>query len=392
MEEIAEEDSYINNIKFPNKGKLFSVSLAHMFNDWYANYIQTLLPFMVLAGLSISKGAYLISAFTVTSSILQPFFGYLVDQKNQRWMVYVGTAWTALLLSFVGIVDNYTIKFILAAFAGLGTAAFHPQASAMVSAICGEKKAFFQAIFISFGNIGIAITPLMVVPYVKAYGLKSTLIFAIPGLLVAVLLWFTAPKTVFKKANPVSAFQTLKENWNELSKIVSVVAIRSLTYFGLIAFLPLYLIKEKHISISESSYIVFVMLFSGALGGIIGGHLSDKFGKKIVIISSLILSCPFFYLFLEINSPFKYLFLIMAGASLLASFSVTIIAAQEIISKNAAMASGLMLGFGVGIGGLGVSIIGLLAEHAGINYSIHLLIFLPLLAGLLGFGIKEVKK
>ena len=83
------------------------------------------------------------------------------------------------------------------------------------------------------------------------------------------------------------------------------------------------------------------------------------------------------------------MFLALAGAALLASFSVTIVLAQEILTKNAAMASGLMLGFGIGIGGLGVSLIGLLAEHFGTAYAIHLLIVLPLVAGLLGFGINE---
>ncbi|MGC9964953.1 MAG: hypothetical protein ABSE08_06080 [Syntrophobacteraceae bacterium] len=72
------------------KGQILSISIAHMFNDWYMNFIQTLLPFIVALGMGIGKAAFLISAFTTTASILQPVFGYLVDQKNQRWMVYIG--------------------------------------------------------------------------------------------------------------------------------------------------------------------------------------------------------------------------------------------------------------------------------------------------------------
>ncbi|OPX85486.1 MAG: Major Facilitator Superfamily protein [Pelotomaculum sp. PtaB.Bin104] len=93
----------------PGRGKIFALAAAHLLNDWYMNYIQTLLPYMVAAGLGISKGAFLISAFTVTSSLVQPFMGYLVDNKNQRWMVYAGTLWMAVLISLVGVLQNYPL-------------------------------------------------------------------------------------------------------------------------------------------------------------------------------------------------------------------------------------------------------------------------------------------
>ena len=181
-----------------DKGKIFSISIAHLFNDWYMNYIQTLLPFMVAAGLGVSKGAFLISAFTITSSLLQPVFGYLVDQKNQRWMVYAGTLWMATLLCLVGVLKNYYLLMITVALAGLGTAAFHPQASAMIVSVSGKRKGFFQALFVAAGNIGWSLTPLMVVPFAYAYGLESTPLFILPGLLVAILLWFTAPSDSVK--------------------------------------------------------------------------------------------------------------------------------------------------------------------------------------------------
>ena len=78
--------------------------------------------------------------------------GYLSDQKNQRWMVYVGTLWMAVLLGFVGVIKNYPLLVIIIALAGLGTALFHPQASAMVTAVSGERKGFFQSLFVAAGN------------------------------------------------------------------------------------------------------------------------------------------------------------------------------------------------------------------------------------------------
>ncbi len=370
------------------KGKIISISLAHMFNDWYMNFIQTLLPFLTAAGLGIGKTAFLISAFTTTSSLLQPVFGYLVDQKNQRWMVYAGTIWMAVLLSCIGLTNNYYLLFLLALFSGLGTAAFHPQASVMISAISGQKKGFFQSIFTAAGNVGWALTPLMVIPVVTNYGLEVTPIFVIPGILVAILLWFTAPKLpVMKKTVSVPVWPVLRSAWLELTKILLVVACRSLTYFGLIAFLPLYL-QTQNIPLVDSSYLLFIMLFAGAVGGVFGGYLSDKLGRKAVIFGSLILSTPFFYAFLQTSGIVRLLFLALAGATLLASFSVTVVLAQEIINKNASMASGLTLGFGIGMGGLGVGIVGVIIDHMGLAFAINLLICFPLLAGILALGLK----
>lgn len=377
------------DIPLPNKGKIVSLSFAHLLNDWYMNYIQALLPFLVMSGLGVSKGAFLISAFTITSSLLQPVFGYLVDQKNQRWMVYVGTIWMAVLISLVGLIKNYSILVVIAALSGLGTAAFHPQASAMVSAISGNRKGFFQACFTAAGNVGWALTPLIVVPFVQDYGLEMTPWFILPGLITGILLRFSAPRVSVKaKVAPLPLMSILSDSWLELSKVIIVVAFRSLAYFGLIAFLPLYL-QTTNISLLVSSHLLFVMLFSGAMGGIVGGYLSDRIGRKMVIVGSLVISSPMFYFFLNTNGFLSYVLLALAGATLLASFSVTVVMAQEIISKNAAMASGLMLGFGIGIGGLGVGLVGMLAEQQSIGLAIHLLIWLPLLAGLFGLAMEN---
>lgn len=374
------------------KGKILSLSLAHMFNDWYMNFLQTLLPFIVALGMSISRAAFLVSAFTITGSVLQPVLGYLVDHKNQRWLVHAGTVWMAVLLSLVGVTNNYWLLLLLATLSGLGTAAFHPQASAMISSISGSRKGFCQSIFVAGGNVGWALTPLMVIPVVKTYGLSATPVFAVPGILIAALLWYTAPKvsTAARGKSSAPLLPVLRASWLELTKIVSIVACRSLTYFGLISFLPLYL-QTRNVSIMASGYFIFIMLFAGAMGGVIGGYLSDRIGRKSVIAGSLILATPLFYLFLQSGGFAMYLCLILAGASLLASFSVTLVLAQEVISKNAATASGLTLGFAIGIGGLGVGLVGILIEHMGLAFGVNLLVRLPLAAGLLGLALKNGK-
>ena len=85
------------------KDVVYAISFAHMLNDWYMNLIPILTPFLLAAGFGIGEVSFAISAFTVTSSLSQPLIGYMVDRKNQSWMIYVGTAWLAALLSCIGL-------------------------------------------------------------------------------------------------------------------------------------------------------------------------------------------------------------------------------------------------------------------------------------------------
>jgi len=366
------------------------LSLGHMINDVYMNQIQVMLPYLILAGISVSKGAFLVSVFTITSSLVQPFFGFLSDKKNKRWLVYTGTLWMAALLCLTGVISYYPLLLAIVSLAGLGTAAFHPQGSALVAACSGKNRNFAQAVFIAAGNVGWALTPLMAVPLLENFGLKITPVFILPGLLISILLAFSTNSIVVpqKQRGGEKLLTALKGSWAELGKLMLVVAFRSLTYFSMISFLPLYM-KAKGMSLVAGSRLVFLMLFTGSIGGLIGGLLADKFSGRAVIIVSLILAAPFFYLFSITEGALSLLLLALAGAFLLASFSVTVTLAQKTISKNAALASGLTLGFGTGIGGLGVGLIGLVVENFGINPAINILIWLPLFAGVFGFFLKK---
>ena len=303
----------------------------------------------------------------------------------------MGTAWLAILLSCIGLTHSSTMLIALAALSGLGAAAFHPQASAMVSAASGQKKGMYQAVFGASGNLGWALTPLFVIPLVERFGLSVTPYFVVPGIIVTVLLAFKAQKTPARsQAETVSMMEALRPAWKELSKLVLIIAVRTLTYSGLVAFLPLYL-QQQGMSLSVCSHLLFILLLSGAAGGIAGGYLSDRFGKTIVIFLSLALSPIFFYLFLHVGAGLQPVVFALAGATLLSSFSPIVVLAQELLFRQAAMASGFSLGFGIGIGGLGVGLVGLVIQYAGLALAINMLICLPFVAACIALTLKGRK-
>ncbi|KJR44543.1 Fosmidomycin resistance protein [Desulfosporosinus sp. I2] len=369
------------------------LSFAHLLNDMYSNYLPQMLPFLVAAtALSTTRAAILVSAFTISSSFIQPVFGYFLDRQGKRWLVHVGTLWMAIMLSLTGLVQSYSLLVLLAGLAGLGTAAFHPQASTMITVVSGDRKAVLLSTFIAFGNTGFALSPLLLVPLFQAFGLHATIYTVFPGIFVALLLYFLAPKNNVlsggKAPNLSEVLHSLKSARLELLAITSVIAIRSLAYTGLLTILPLYF-QAQNLSSITSSHLVFIMLFSGALGGIMGGLISDHYGRKPLIVSSLILTTPLFYGFLYTKGILSIVFLALAGASLLSSFSVTVVAAQEAIPNNKSLAAGLTMGFAGGIGGLMVIFIGRLGDLYGLTTAVSVLFILPIVAGIIALFMKS---
>ncbi len=376
-----------------NYSKLGILSLAHTLNDLYSNYLPQLLPFLValIPGFTATRAAILVSAFTLTSSFTQPLFGYFLDRQGKRWLLYIGTLWMAMMLSLTGIVQNYGVLVLLAALAGLGTAVFHPQAATMVNQLSGDRKAVILSAFVAFGNIGFALGPLLLVPLFQFYGLHATLVTVVPGVFVAILLLLFAPRNHgISSVSPEFSvvLHSLKSSARELVAIVGVIAVRSLAYTGMLTMLPLYF-KSQHLSNIAASHLITIMLFSGAFGGIIGGFLSDRYGRKRLIVSSLVISSPLFFAFLYTHGTLSMIFLALAGAALLSSFSVTVVAAQEAIPDNKALAAGLTMGFAGGVGGLAVILIGRIGDIWGLFSAVFVIFLLPILAGLIGLLMKS---
>lgn len=374
-------------------GKIGVLSLAHTLNDLYSNYLPQLLPFLMLSlpGFTATRAAILVSAFTITSSFAQPVFGFFMDRQGKRWLVYAGTLWMAIMLSMTGLVQNYWLLVLLAALAGLGTAAFHPQASTMINGLSGNYKAVMLSAFVAFGNIGFALGPLFLVPLFQYYGLQATVFTVVPGIAVTLLLVMYAPRnrTVSIQAPELSeVWRSIKRARAELAAIIGVIAIRSLAYTGMLTILPLYF-QSQNLSNIAASHMLTLMLFTGAIGGILGGFLSDYYGRKRLIVGSLMLSTPLFFAFLHTEGSLSVIFLGIAGATLLSSFSVTVIATQEAIPDNKALAAGLSMGLAGGIGGLAVVLIGAIADRWGLYSAVFVIFLLPVFAGLAALRMKS---
>ena len=383
-------DLEVSADKTNNKKVIAILFLAHMINDMYMNFLTILLPVLItLYRFTIAQASLLVSCFVLSSSLTQPFFGYLVDKKQHKWLLFSGTLWMATFLSLIGKTSNLWIMVCLAGAAGMGTAVFHVQAASIIFNLSEGRKGFIMSSFIAVGNIGLVLGPLLFVPLIENFGTKGIPLIAIPGLAASGLLFIFNPQAIEMELSSKSfkdMLFSLKGTLGELNKLMSVVAIRTLFYTGLTTLLPLYL-KLQKMPPKNIGYVLSLMLFSGAIGGLMGGFVSDKYGRKLVIVFSMIATTPSLLGFYYIEGVWKYLFLALAGAAIMASSPVTVVAIQELIPKNKATASGLSLGFSMGIGGLLVGLIGKYADLFGIGQAIILLSWLPLFGSLFAMAL-----
>lgn len=366
--------------------------LAHLVIDLYCNVLPLMIPYLItFMGLSVLQSTILVSFYTFSASLIQPFIGYYLDYSKNTSMVYFSILWMSLLLGVSGFVHNYFILLIIVTLAGLGSAAFHPQASSLIHELSGSRKAFTISVFAAVGNIGFALAPLLLIPMFDWYGLSSSFALIIPGVLIAFFLLILTPKKSVSEPslpNLSKVFSSLLGSSRQLVAIIGVISLRSLSYVGLITIFPLYF-KSISISSLTGSRLLFVMLIAGVIGGIVGGHLSDLYGPRRIIVISLFLTTPFFLAFYYTEGFFSAVMLGIAGALLLASFSVTIVAAQETIPDYKSLAAGLTMGFAAGIGSLGLMPIGWLADSFGLSAALFVLFCLPVIASGIGLAIRN---
>lgn len=366
------------------------IGLAHLTNDLSGNFLTSLTPYLVLRGAISATGAgFVVFVYLIGSSVLQPFFGVLADRQGRKWFAVLGPLWLCVAAAFTGWVTGSWELLTLAGIGGLGTAAFHPQAAAMVDSLSPRHKGRSMAIFSMGGNIGFAIGPLAAA-WVAIAGLHWTLLLVAPGVTVAVLLALFAPTPGRRKTVPdMAGLQSIiQARWFPLSVMVVVIALRSAIQLGLIIFLPLFY-HDRGYAPEIGSYLAFVLSLAGAGGGFLGGHVSDLYGRRAVTVATLALSAPAIFFTLLATGPVVWPLMVIAGSLLLASNSVMVVAAQQILPENTGLASGLTLGLGFGLSGLITSMLSILADHTSISFAIFTIPAIALVSAVLSLMMPE---
>jgi FSR family fosmidomycin resistance protein-like MFS transporter len=159
-----------------------------------------------------------------------------------------------------------------------------------------------------------------------------------------------------------------------------VIALRSFVYFGLVTFIPLYYVHNLHTGKALGNAALTAMLLGGAAGTLLGGPLADHFGRRTVLIGSMLLLPPLVVGFLLSGPVLALVFATLAGMATIATFSVTIVMGQEFLPGRLGVSAGVTIGLSIGLGGVGAPLLGVLGDAAGLRAVFETVAVLPLLA------------
>jgi MFS transporter, FSR family, fosmidomycin resistance protein len=366
-----------------NRRAVFTFSGTHFLNDLVTTGIVPALIVMYKHALHLNytQSTLIVLISYLTSSVSQPFFGVITDRKPRVWLFSAGVFLSITGLALTGIAPSFNWLLVFVALSGLGSGAFHPEASRGTHLASGQKKGLAQAIFQVGGNAGQAFGPLMIPLFLVHTGLHGLVWFLLLALLsipltVQLLRWMgeRVKETTLKKKEIPG-----KNHIPGVILLCGVIILRSWCQIGVVVFLPFYL---HHLSIDASETLNFIFVGAGAIGTFLGGIWSDRVGMKRLLIISLFLATPFAFLFPHLHGALSVLDLLLFGFCVLSSFSVGVVYMQLLLPRNVAVASGLAIGFGVGAGGIGSVLMGSISDLFGVSIVFTILSFLPLIAAL----------
>ncbi|HEV2056347.1 MAG TPA: MFS transporter [Methylomirabilota bacterium] len=365
----------------PNYKLLGLLALGHLVIDTNQGSLPALLPYLKTAlGLTYTATGVIVLMANISSSLIQPLFGFLADKTARRWLLPLSVFLSSLGIALSGVAPSYYAVLALVMISGFGVAAYHPEGYRTATQVAGERKATGVSIFSTGGNIGIAVGPPFITLLLTGFGMPGTLGMFLPGLLVAGLLMVVLPGLSRPlPARAQGAALAPKTMVRGMSLLVLVISIRAWTQLGFTTYMPFYYLEVLKGDPRMVGTLLAVFLGAGAVGTLIAGPISDRIGHRRYMVSVFFLAAPLAVAFLLVSGVWTFVFLAALGFVLVSTFTVSVVLGQAYMPRNLGMASGLIVGFAIGAGGVGATALGWVADHWGLSSALWISALMPIL-------------
>lgn len=366
---------------------VFLVALAHLTIELCANFLPVMYPVLINSlGLTYTQIGVIALVAGMSSALTQPIFGYLCDRWGAQRMTILSVVWMGLTMGLVGFTWNYLSLLVVVGLGALGSAAFHPAGATLTSASGGAKRGGAIAIFSVAGNLGSALSPLLVAVGISWLGLAGTTVVIPVALLVSLALQLQLSREE-RAENPQAASHAASRHPQvvmsegakvSLALIIISVMTRSWVQVAVMTYLPEW-VQSQGGSLTLGGQILALFSVATGFGSLAGGNLSDRIGRWQVMALSTGLLGPAVWLFLGASGFWQVALVALLGALIGLSFPTAVVMAQETWPQGVGFASALVMGLGWAPGGMGASFTGLVADHYSLATGLQLLIFPPLL-------------
>lgn len=356
---------------------LMLLMAGHFTIDMYGGMLPLLYPLLTAQfELDLATVGMVSLAYSGVSSLSQPAFGYIADKYGTRF-TGLTMAWTALLFAAIGFAPNFPTLLVLSALAGFGSGAFHPLGALNASAVISDRQRnSAMSVYVTGGTVGFALGPLVGAAVFALFGMKGTAAMILPGVLIAIWLLsgmrtgatkgsrHRAPGEEAQAAPPLAL--------KVISIVILVMMLRMVPIVGVQNFIPVWYEDLGYDSFFYASLATTVVLAS-AVGAIGAGTLADRFGRRNVILFTLVASIPAVYLFAEFPGPWAFFWGALIGLLAASTAPLLLVMAQQLMVGRAGMASGLILGLSFIAGAVSAPLFGKLADAIGLQNAMRTL-------------------
>ncbi|WP_025209521.1 MFS transporter [Hippea sp. KM1] len=364
---------------------LFSIALAHFVNDWYSLLIAPAIPLIKNSyGINYLQSGMLLSVPYFLSAVLQAPIAHFSENHAKRRMVLIG-GFLILSLSYLlfYLSNSYYSALFATILIGVGLGTYHPQGMGILSSVFKEKKGMAIGLNGVGGALGYFFAPISMGYLLSLYGTKAFLIVAIPGFVIAFILF------VFVRIEEQPIKTSFKSTITKDLLMLGLVAI-VIPFFsrGISSFLPAYFYANGS-NILDANLKASVMLLAGLVAQPLGGAISDKIGRRQTISISYFMMGVFLALF--ISKP-SLIFLFFMGFFMSLSIPVRHAFAAEVGGKK--VNSNIAVVFGMVMIGSSIapSVVGALADHFGFRVAFGFNVAIAIAGSLLVWAIKPHKQ
>ena len=378
---------------------LVALSGCHLINDLLQSLLPALYPMMKgTFALDFWQIGMITMTNQVTSSLLQPFVGWYTDHRPHPYSLPIGMGFTLIGLALLATASGYSGLLVAAALVGIGSSIFHPESSRIARLASGGRHGLAQSLFQTGGNFGTSLGPLMAAFIVLPRGQGAVGWFTIVALVGIVLLWrigrwyWTTGRLRQRATTPTSVHGTLppaRVRWL-LMILLGLVFSKYVYISSFVSYFMFFLIERFGVSLEQAQFHLFAFLGAVAAGTFIGGPVGDRFGRKRVILGSIVGILPFAVALPYLSLFWTTVLSVLIGLILSSAFSAILVYAQELVPTRVGLVSGLFFGFAFGVAGLGAAVLGWAADVNGIVTVFRWCAWLPVL-GLIALWLPDVR-